>query len=167
MDKTLLFQGLFGAAIFLLLLALIFLLVSKSRNTSLQNENDAYQDRLNEVAPYKIGQMFYKDEDNIPDEVVVSLAAHLIPVQEGSSAVKLMSVLDRFFKDPAKMFDEFYDPDQPFGVILPITRVAPSSTRINSYFIVVKDLAGQEYYLMMEGLPEYMNYKLKIVSSKK
>lgn len=161
------FKGLLVLAAFIILILLILLLVYKSRNADLQNERNSYKERLRESAPYKIGQTFHTDEDNIPDEVVVSLSAQLVPVHESSSSkVKLMSVLDRFFDDPAKMFDEFYNP-VPFGVVLPISRITPSSTRKdNSYFIVVRDLAGREYYLLMEGLPEYMTYKFKVVGSK-
>lgn len=162
------FQSLFWVAVVILFILLILILVYKVKIATLRDDVAACKKRLREVTPYKIGQTFHTDEDNIPDEVVVSLSAQLVPVHESSgSKVKLMNVLDRFFDDPAQMFDEFYDPAQPFGVVLPISRITPSTTRQdNTYFIVVKDLSGREYYLLMEGLPEYMTYKFKVVGSK-
>lgn len=160
------FQALFWVAVVILFILLILILVYKVKISALRDDIAACKNRIRETTPYKIGQMFHNDEDNIPDEIVVSLSSKLVPIQEGSSPLKLMGILERFFKDPAQMFDEFYDPAQPFGVVLPISRITPSNTRTNSYFIVIKDLAGREYYLLMEGLPEYVTYKFKVVGSK-
>ena len=103
--------------------------------------------RIQDLLPFNIGHI---DNNN---NIVVSMSAKLY-LEGTDTCHTVYGCLNKFFKNPAKMLDEFYSSDcGGFGISLPISKVEGNK-------LFVRDLNGMNYRLVMKQMPSQIAMNL-------
>lgn len=149
------------AAVLLLLFA-FFSTVSKKN--ALRRDNEEYQELLDQrAAPHKIGSKH--TAENGKEYIFVSFDAILTPLKAGGQPVTFFEIMDKFYRNPAATLNSFYNPENGFGLDLPVygPTVLPNS---NKFSIIVEDLNKNRYSLYMKEIPDTMTFELPMQKSK-
>lgn len=102
-----------------------------------------------ELSPYRVG---YIEKIGKSNKIYVSFNARLYPKDSNNSYYTVYDCLNRFFEDPIKLMNSFYQGNS-FGICLPISTIKHSN-------LFVEDLKGNEYRLVMKGMPSKINLDL-------